>query len=56
MNKIILTSSSILNTVKTALERGVYALRGEKYQNDLAPQWQQLELPFSRTPLKKWNR
>jgi len=56
MNKIILTALPVVDSLKTFLDRGRCLLRGEKYNADRGPQWQQLELPFSRTPVKKWNR
>ena len=56
MNKFNLTPSAVIVSLKTALDRGICMIRGEK--NDMNPrsQWQQLELPFSRTPVKKWSR
>ena len=56
MNKLSLTSFAVIDSLKTVLDRGICLIRGEKYDTAPRPQWQQLELPFSRTPVKKWNR
>ena len=56
MNKFNLTSSVVIDSLKSVLDRGICIIRGEKYDASPGPQWQQLELPFSRTPVKKWNR
>jgi len=56
MNKLNVVSSVVIDSLRTVLDRGVCLIRGERYECNPGPQWQQLELPFSRTPLKKWNR
>lgn len=56
MNKLTFATSSVIDSLKTAINRGRSLLRGEKCGLNVGPQWQQLELPFSRTPVKKWNR
>ena len=56
MNKLTCAASTLVDSFKTVLSRGSSLLRGEKYDLNTGPQWQQLELPFSRTPVKKWNR
>ncbi len=60
MNKIILTSQAVFDAVKSTLSgaaaRVSCLVHGKSYHRDHGPQWQQLELPFSRTPVKRWNR
>ena|GEM_PF-5113458 len=60
MNKIILTSHAAFDLLKNILQslagRGLYLLQRSPQRPDHRPQWQQLELPFSRTPVKRWNR
>ncbi len=56
MNKFNLNPSSVIVSLKAVLDRGICLIRGEKYDVNPRSQWQQLELPFSRTPVKKWNR
>lgn len=56
MNKFTLDSFPVVDVLKTVCQRGLCLLRGEKHGDDRGPQWQQLELPFSRTPVRKWNR
>ncbi|MFK7910998.1 MAG: hypothetical protein AB8F34_10425 [Akkermansiaceae bacterium] len=56
MNKFTLAARSSLFSLKTLTCRAIYRLRGEKYNPNPGPQWQQLELPFSRTPVRRWNR
>ena len=56
MNKLTCAASSLVDSFKIVLSRGSSLLCGEKYDLNVGPQWQQLELPFSRTPVKKWNR
>ena len=60
MNKFTLTIRPRLQAaflaMKTFLNRAYCALRGRTYRPDPGPQWQQLELPFTRTPVRRWNR
>ena len=56
MNKFTLATHSIIQSVKTLACRSYYTLRGQTYRPDRGPQWQQLELPFTRTPVRRWNR
>jgi len=64
MNKIILTSHAVLdclshllkNTLSFLAGHSPGFLRGKFHEPDRGPRWQQLELPLSRTPVKRWNR
>jgi len=64
MNKITLTTQAVFHALKATAatkcrngaKRATCFLKGEKYTTNRGPQWQQLELPFSRTPLTRWNR
>lgn len=67
MNKITLTTQAVLHALnataatatskfRNGVKRVFCLLRGEKYDAVRGPQWQQLELPFSRTPVTRWNR
>ncbi|BDS06817.1 hypothetical protein NT6N_18570 [Oceaniferula spumae] len=60
MNKITLNTQAFLHAAKSSsselIKRVSCFLRRENFQQHDGPQWQQLELPFTRTPLKKWNR
>ncbi len=56
MSKNTLTDCQFLVRLKHLVRRAACAVRGERYNPAPGPQWQQLELPFSRTPLKRWNR
>ena len=56
MNKLTLASHMIHECLGKLMRRARCLLRGETYHADPGPQWQQLELPFSRTPVKRWNR
>ena len=60
MNKFTLTARSVVQSAVQSLmiyARRVHCLvKGEAYKPDPGPQWQQLELPFTRTPVRRWNR
>lgn len=67
MNKIILTSHAALdglshllqNTLNFLASHGLGFLGGKLdriHRRDHGPRWQQLELPLSRTPVKRWDR
>ncbi|MBT8043786.1 MAG: hypothetical protein KJO79_02445 [Verrucomicrobiae bacterium] len=60
MNKFTLTLQAVLDALKTTigqLFRRLFCLLQRKaYDPNPGPQWQQLELPFTRTPVKRWNR
>lgn len=56
MSKITLIASRAVHTLKNLSDRAHCMLRGEKYETCPGPQWQQLELPFTRTPVRRWNR
>lgn len=56
MNKLALAARSFVVLSQTLLRRASCVIRGEHFDPNPGPQWQQLELPFSRTPVKRWNR
>ncbi|MGB0991655.1 MAG: hypothetical protein ACPG32_04210 [Akkermansiaceae bacterium] len=56
MNKLTLAARSFVVLSQTLLRRASCVIRGEHFDPNPGPQWQQLELPFSRTPVKRWNR
>ena len=60
MSKSTLYDRPAIQTLKSSLKRlssrVLSFMRVEKYDANPGPQWQQLELPFSRTPVKRWNR
>lgn len=64
MNKSTLTADLLHRVLRSpaarkcrnAARRASCFLRGQKYIDHRGPQWQQLELPFSRTPVSRWNR
>ena len=60
MNKSTLALHAAFDLLKNTLHqlvmRGSCYLRRESFPRQRGPQWQQLELPFSRTPVKRWNR
>lgn len=63
MNKLSLAAYAVLDLAKTTacdlFRRTVCLIRREPfrpYVHARGPQWQQLELPFSRTPVTRWNR
>ena len=56
MNKLNLVTRAVMHHVKVLIARGVCWCRGESYDPHPGPRWQQLELPFSRTPVRRWNR
>jgi len=56
MNKITLALHLVISASKNLIRRASCLLTGQLYDPNPGPQWQQLELPFSRTPVKRWNR
>lgn len=56
MNKSTLKESPLLCSMISFYRRSLCFLRGRKWDPHPSPQWQQLELPFTRTPVKRWNR
>lgn len=64
MNKLALSSNILAGIVFKWTQRALARLNvlakvtGKRLliKSRQRPQWQQLELPFSRTPVQRWNR